>query len=222
MKNRSLGFSLIRVSATVTIAGVVVGAALKAQGMIELSKVHRLRDDFRQISLHLNEYQQKYQALPGDDPTIGSALSHLNNAVSCSSAAAGRCVPGNGVIDGDWNDTTPASESFLFWQHIRLAGLASGATDPASGDYQAMNVVGGSLGITSQSASPIASLKGVHLLCSDGIAGKFARQLDTELDDGSTATGYMMATSAGITTGGTAIASDAIVDGDLYLVCMGI
>lgn len=221
MKNRSLGFSLIRVSATVTIAGVVVGAALKAQGMIELSKVHRLRDDFRQISLHLNEYQQKYQALPGDDPTIGSALSHLNNAVSCGSAAAGRCVPGNGVIDGDWNDTTPASESFLFWQHIRLAGLASGATDPASADYPARNVVGGILGVTNSSATPIASLKGGHLLCSDGIAGKFARQLDSELDDGDTASGYMMATPAGTTAGGTAVANDAIVDDALYLVCMG-
>lgn len=32
----------------------------------------------------------------------------------------------------------------------------------------------------------------------------------------------MMATSAGTVTGGTALASNLIVDGDFYLVCMGV
>lgn len=222
MKKRSSGFSLVRVSATVTITGVVVGAALKAQGMIELGKVHRLRNDFRHVSLYLNEYQQKYKALPGDDHTIGSTLSHLEGAASCGAVTAGKCMPGNGIIDGNWNDATTASESYLFWQHIRLAGLISGETDPTSAGYPAKNVVGGSLGITSPSTSPIAGLKGGHLLCSDSISGKFVRQLDTELDDGNTASGYMMTTIAGTTMGGAAIAPDAIVDDNRYLVCMGI
>lgn len=78
-----------------------MGAALKAQSMIELGKVHRLRDDFKHISLHLNEYQERYKSLPGDDYTIGTALPHLDGAIPCGIATPGKCAPGNGIIDGN-------------------------------------------------------------------------------------------------------------------------
>lgn len=205
---------------TILVMGLLLSGILKAQGLIDVNKAQRLEDDFRNISLYINEYQSKFKALPSDDPTIGSAHSHLGNAVSCTAAITGKCSPGNGIIDGNWNDATAESESFIFWQHIRLAGLVSGDTDITSDSYPAKNVAGGSLGIASQSASPIVGLKGEHIVCSDGIPGRIVKQIEIALDDGNTAAGSMMTTFSGTTVGGTAIATNLIVDDDLHLVCM--
>lgn len=222
MKNRHLGFSLIETAAILIIIGLLLIGILKGQALIDSRKAQLLGDDFRNISLYLHEYQGKFRALPGDDPTIGTANSHLAGAVSCAPATAGKCMTGNGVIDGYWNDTTTASESFVFWQHVRMANLMAGDTDIASTDYLAKNAVGERLGITSQNASPIVGLKGAQIVCSDRIVGKLAQQIDTSLDDGNTATGSVMVTMAGTATGGGLIGRNSIVDSDFYLVCMGI
>jgi len=115
---------------------------------------------------------------------------------------------------------TVASESYVFWQHIRLAGLADGSTDTSSGDYIPRNAFGGQIGITS--ASPIIGLKGTYIFCSDAIPGKLAKQIDVELDDGNTATGYMQAVEAGTTTPSNPVQTANIVDNNRYLVCMSV
>jgi len=61
-------------------------------------------------------------------------------------------------------------------------------------------------------------MNGTYFICSAGIQGKYVKQLDTQLDDGNTATGSMMAG----TTLPTAIATASIVDATPYTVCMGI
>jgi hypothetical protein len=83
--------------------------------------------------------------------------------------------------------------------------------------------VGGTIGVTNSLAanSPITGIKGTYVVCSDGISGKFAKQLDTTMDDGNTATGSLMVTASGTASGGTAVATTAIVDDQTYLVCMG-
>ena len=78
------------------------------------------------------------------------------------------------------------------------------------------------MGVTSAASTAITGLAGSYIICSDAIAGKFAKQLDIILDDGNTATGAMMVTVAGTATGGTAIATANIVDDTPYLVCMGV
>lgn len=103
-----------------------------------------------------------------------------------------------------------------------MSGIATGETDPASISYLAKNIAGGELGITNTDASPIAGLKGQYIICSDGIAGKYVKQLDTALDDGNTKTGFMSATVSGTSSGGEALETHSIADGVLYLVCMGV
>ena len=220
--NRYSGFTLIEVATVLMIIGLMLGGVLKSEGVTETSTVHQLENDFRNLALYINEYQAEFHALPGDDPTIGSANSHLANAVSCSAPSIGKCMTGNSIIDGRWNDTTSASESFLVWQHLRLAGYVAGNADITSADYPAKNIAGGNLGVTNQAASPIAGLKGNYIICSDGIAGKFVKQIDIALDDGNTAAGSMMASVHGTAIDGTAIATNSIVDNELYLVCIGV
>ena len=57
------------------------------------------------------------------------------------------------TIDGVWNTTTVTDESALFWQHVRLAGLAAGPTSTGDAAYFPTNADGGRMGIESGSAA---------------------------------------------------------------------
>ncbi len=218
MRNSCQGFSLIETAVVLLIAGLLFAGIIKGQGLIDLNQTKLLADDFRHISLDLVEYQERFKALPGDDPQV--AL-HLGESVSCVEQA-GKCSLGNGVIDGHWNDTTADSESFIYWQHIRLARLSPGEIDTASVNYAPQNALGGTLGVTNHDIAPVAGLRGGVVVCSDGITGTQAKQLDIALDDGNTANGFMMTTVSGIATGVAAIPTDLIDDNERYLVCMGV
>jgi hypothetical protein len=57
------------------------------------------------------------------------------------------------------------------------------------------------------------------MVSTNNIAGKFVTKLDLVMDDGNTATGSMRTSSS---IGGTAIATDSIVDSTAYVVCLGV
>lgn len=219
--NNCSGFTLMQVAIALMVLGLLWSVALKAVEIVDSRRVQKLADDFIKIRQYASEYQAKYRTLPGDDPSMGTANAHLNSANACTSAMAEGCKPGNGTIDGKWNDNTASSESFLFWQHIRLAGYSSGATDITMDSYPERNIVGGIIGVTSQGAAPVAGLRGAHIVCSDDIPGDYVQPIDMAIDDGKTDSGFMMATIAGTAKGGAVIEASAIRDNDLYLVCMG-
>ena len=209
------GFTLIEIAIVLVIIGLLLGGVLKGQELINSAKVKNLATDFRNIPVFIYGYQDKFKALPGDDALanvhVGAPATDIGN--------------GNGVIDGLWKPALATDESAIFWEHVRLAGLAPGSTTvsiAAGNTYLPRNAVGGQIGITSAANSPIATLKGSYIVCSDGISGKFARQLDTTLDDGDTTKGSVQVITAGSTAiGGTAIALTTANDDTPYLVCMG-
>ena len=219
MKRNQAGFTLIEIAIVLVIIGLLLGGVLKGQELINSAKVKNLSADFKNTPVFIYGYQDKFKALPGDDANVAT---HVTGGTACTPAAAGLCAPGNGIIDGAWNATAITSESFVFWQHVRLAGLAPGPTDTASADYLPKNTVGGTIGVTNAANTAITGVKGSYIICSDSIAGKFAKQMDTTLDDGNTAAGSLQVTAAGTATGGTAVATVSIVDDTPYLVCMGI
>lgn len=219
MKRNQAGFTLIEIAIVLVIIGLLLGGVLKGQELINSAKVKNLSADFKNTPVFIYGYQDKFKALPGDDANVAT---HVTGGTACTPAAAGLCAPGNGIIDGAWNATAITSESFVFWQHVRLAGLAPGPTDTASADYLPKNTVGGTIGVTNAANTAITGVKGSYIICSDSIAGKFAKQMDTTLDDGNTAAGSLQVTTAGTATGGAAVATASIVDDTPYLVCMGI
>ena len=219
MKRNQAGFTLIEIAIVLVIIGLLLGGVLKGQELINSAKVKNLSADFKNTPVFIYGYQDKFKALPGDDANVAT---HVTGGTACTPAAAGLCAPGNGIIDGAWNATAITSESFVFWQHVRLAGLAPGPTDTTSADYLPKNTVGGTIGVTNAANTAITGVKGSYIICSDSIAGKFAKQMDTTLDDGNTAAGSLQVTAAGTATGGTAVATVSIVDDTPYLVCMGI
>lgn len=211
MKRTQSGFTLIEIAIVLVIIGLLLAGVMKGQELINSAKVKNLAADFKNVPLFIYGYQDKYKALPGDD---SAAVAHVNASTNGN---------GDGLIGGGWPATAAAQESFNFWQHVRLAGLAAGPTDTAAADYIPKNAVGGDLGITSAADSPINNLRGTYIVCSKSIAGKFAKQLDVTLDDSNAATGSLMIADNAATTAAkqNAVATAAIVDDTPYLVCMG-
>jgi prepilin-type N-terminal cleavage/methylation domain-containing protein len=212
MKSQQSGFTLVEIAIVLVIIGLLLGGILKGQELINSAKVKNLANDFRVIPTYIYAYQDKYRSLPGDD---AQANTHVSGGT-----VSGTGPVGNGVINGTWNSTTAADESALFWQHVRLANLAAGPTVVTDADYYPKNAVGGRLGITSAtSGQTIGGLTGTYVVCSGGILGKFAKQLDVQMDDGNTATGSMRTVADATATGGTAVATASIDEATNYQVC---
>jgi hypothetical protein len=181
--------------------------------------------DFRNIPLFIYGYQDRFKRLPGDDPAA---------VTNVTSVKAGN---GDGRIDGAWTDgqaapmaVGAASETYMFWEHVRRGNFAAGSTDIAATTYLPSNSDGGSIGIESVSQpvlTPlITNVSGTYLACSKGILGKFAKQLDVQMDDGNGAsgsvriisnTGWARNASPGLNNVTTPASVD---DSTQYTVCM--
>ncbi len=213
MKKTQTGFTLIELAIVLVIIGLLLGGVLKGQELINSAKVKNLAADFKNIQVYIYGYQDKYKALPGDD-------SKANVHVSGTNATTGGTL-GNAVIEGKWDSTTVTEESALFWQHVRLANLAAGPTVVTDGNYYPTNADGGRVGVQSVSGfSGPTGFSGAFVICSAGILGKFAKQLDTTLDDGETSTGSVRAYAAAATSWSPTTGTGAVADSSTYNVCM--
>lgn len=209
---KQTGFTLIELAIVLVIIGLLLGGVLKGQELINSAKVKNMAADFKNVQVFIYGYQDKYKAIPGDD---AAAVTHVSATTNGG---------GNGVINGMWDSQTTTDESVNFWQHVRLAGLAPGETVVNLTTFIPKNADGGMIGITNGTATnnPIATLKGTYVVCSAGILGKFAKQLDTNLDDGKTDTGSLQV-MADVATHPGAVQQAAVAapdDATPYTVCM--
>ncbi len=225
MRSQQSGFTLVEIAIVLVIIGLLLGGILKGQELINSAKVKNLANDFRVIPTYIYAYQDKFKALPGDD---SAAANHVTGATAATTPAASQ---GNGVINGNWNSTTQTDESFLFWQHVRLANLASGPTAVTDAQYIPKNALGGDLGISSATSAQlqVAGMTGTYQICSKGILGKFVKQLDVQMDDGQPCTGSLRAVADGAALGATPVKAAGspasctgadIDDATPYTVCM--
>lgn len=217
MKQQQTGFTLIELAIVLVIIGLLLGGVLKGQELINSAKVKNMASDFKNTQVYIYGYQDKFRALPGDDR---SANTHLTGGTNANAATIG-----NGLINGLYDSTTASDESVLFWQHVRLAGLAAGPTVVGADGYYPTNADGGRIGIQSVSTlvavTPISAvnttgISGAYVVCSEGILGKFAKQLDGTLDDGNGSTGSMRIVVKGTPSIGVAAPDDATP----YVACL--
>ncbi len=215
MKKQQAGFTLIELAIVLVIIGLLLGGVLKGQAFIDSAKVKNMATDFKNIQVYIYGYQDKFRALPGDDSKV---VAHVVGTLATTGTA------GNGVIEGQWDSTTAAAatgdESALFWQHVRLANLAAGPTVVTDANYYPTNADGGRIGVQSVSGfTKITGMTGAFAICSNAILGKFAKQLDTALDDGETSTGSLRAVLS-LTATGAGVATAAVVDSSSYTACL--
>ena len=190
MKNRQQGFTLVEIAIVLVIIGLLLGGILKGQEMITQAKIKNVIADFSGVSAAYHGYQDRYRAIPGDDPNAGSRW---------TTAPAAFPGSGNGVVDGTYNNACPAvsiattPESCMWWDHLRRAGFVSG-----NGAQQPFNAVTGQIGVQTGNgaAAPVlgASAAGAGgfsglIICSANLPDKIAIAVDTQMDDGQRLTG---------------------------------
>ncbi len=90
---KQAGFTLIELAIVLVIIGLLLGGVLRGQELINSAKVKNMARDFQNIQVYIYGYQDKFKALPGDDPAVAS---HVTGGTPGATAAE----RGNGVING--------------------------------------------------------------------------------------------------------------------------
>ena len=191
-KSTETGFTLVEIAIVLVIIGLLLGGILKGQEMITQAKIKNVIRDLSGITIAITSYQDRYRALPGDDP----------NATARWTTQAPASGNANGIIAGLYNanDTTgtggappAAAESNLFWQHLRLAGFVPGLTVGTGTGTPPPNATGGIIGVE----SGVVGTNGLGftglIVCSSNMADKVAIAVDAQIDDSNSATGQVRA-----------------------------
>ncbi len=222
MKKQQSGFTLVEIAIVLVIIGLLLGGVLKGQELVNSAKVKNLVNDFRSAAAFVYAYQDRFRALPGDDAAASTNIAGSNATTPEVAATATKNV-GNGRINGNWNSTATSDESYLFWQHVRLAGLASGNSTPTAPEYIPRNAEGGRLGVTGDAilTNPATPWPAGFFVCSGGINGRMARQIDSTMDDGNSQTGSVRAIANGAASQANAEAVAVGDEGKIYTVCAG-
>jgi len=162
------GFTLVELAIVMVVIGLMIGAVLKGQAMIDDAKRKRFVNDLQGISAAYFSYYDKYNAIVGDDAsTHGWALTNGGG-------------DGDGLIEG--NVATPDDESQDAWQALRYAGLLSG--DPTATGVASLpgNPYGAKYGLTNNDFG--AGIGTKNCVYAAGIAGGVAEMVDIKFDDG--------------------------------------
>ena len=210
---RQSGFTLIEIAIVLVIIGLLLGGILKGQELITQGRIRNVGNDFQSMTAAINLYQDRYRALPGDDPGAAARWTATDNTTTSGN---GDGVIGTGTAATPaYNSATSGDESRLFWQHLRLAGLVGGAT--TSGAVGTANPPNAASGVTGVQNGAFG-LNGI-VVCSNNLPAKIAQAIDTQFDDGIATTGTVRATT-GTTAAATVPTANYIDDGsNFYVVC---
>jgi type II secretory pathway pseudopilin PulG len=213
-----VGFTLVEATIVLVVIGLLIGSILWGHELVLNGRSKAVIIDLNAISAAVASYQDRYRAIPGDD---AMAQARWNwTAVP----AAVPSTPGNGNVDGAYNEPTavPEPESRLFWWHLRQAGFVRGATDPANAALAAQqptNSLGGMTGATMGKGAATVGLVGL-IVCTANVPGEVAIAVDFRLDDGASAGGAVRAQSQAAPNENLgAAAATYVEDGRSYLLC---
>ena len=210
MKTQQKGFTLVEIAIVLVIIGLLLGGILKGQEMITQAKIKNVIADFSGISAAYHGYQDRYRAIPGDDPNANTRW---------AGATQGN---GDGQVAGTYNSAVAADESRQWWDHLRRAGFVAG-----TGTQQPFNAVTGMLGVqTGNAASPVAAALGGFtslIICSANLPDKIAIAVDTQMDDGvpntGTVRGFLQAAPNPAVPNGTPEVAYAETGTNVYTLC---
>jgi prepilin-type N-terminal cleavage/methylation domain-containing protein len=184
LKNQK-GFTLVELAIVLVIIGIMLGAVLKGQEMINNAKIKRVMSQQREISAAVYSYYDRYGRYPGDDETVAA------RGGVWAGAANGN---GDGQILGTvaqmfacTNNTGGGIEACAMWDHLRRANLITGAAGDSTNPN---NAYGGRIGVA-YFALGTGLPTTVNWIGLSSIPTDVAQILDTQNDDANWQTGSL-------------------------------
>lgn len=113
MKKGNHGFTLVEISIVIVIIGLLIGSTIIGKSLLRSSRVMSITAEFATYKQAISNFNDKYQALPGDFSTASSILSGASNG------------DGNGLITNNLAGTN-LREQFYAWQHLQKAEMIKG------------------------------------------------------------------------------------------------
>lgn len=216
MKN-SNGFTLVELAIVLIIIGILLGAILKGQELVDNAKVKRAISDMNSIFVAYNGYIDRYQRKPGDDGPLAALTGRGGSWASVTVAGNS-----NGNLDATAANTfaNGAVETSSFWQHVKAAGFLPGVVSATGAAALPNNGFNGLVGVFNNTTALTGAAPGVNV-CLSQVPGKAAAAIDMQLDDGDPAGGSIRSTTgtAGTNvTPGTAAAAPYSEAGE-YTIC---
>lgn len=137
MKQKKLGFTLIEMAIVVVLIAIIISGIVVTQDLLRNSQLRAVTSEVAQYTQAINNFRDKYQAMPGDFSTASGIWS--------------------GVTDGDGNDLITVNisavrldEQFLAWQHLAKAEMIKGNFTGVAGSAGVRDRVAGENIPTSQ------------------------------------------------------------------------
>jgi len=208
------GFTLVEIAIVLVIIGLLLGAILKGQELIENSRVKSATSALNSIKAGALGYLDRYKSMPGDDGPLATLQAR-------GSAWTGITVAGNnnGAVAAPVNPFgAPNGEHLAFWQHLRASGFLTGSATDVGVAALPKNSFGGLIGIAALTTQ-LNNMNGTAT-CFSQVPGKAATALDNQLDDGRPDTGTVRATlQAGANNTAPGAAATAYSEDQRYTVC---
>ncbi len=208
--NRSGGFTIVEIAIVLVVVGLLLGAVMKGQELINSARVRNIADSVSGIQAAYFGFMDRYRQVPGD---WGEAAA--KDAIGVDINGGGN---DNGRIDNGTGDKW--KEPNALWEQLAKAGFLQGeykgdATEPDSTNKLApLNPYNQAmvLGRTDDYIATGTATVRLNLVLGRGIPVDIAREVDVKLDDGVPDTGAVrLAVTRGATFGRLAQSANGCV-----------
>jgi prepilin-type N-terminal cleavage/methylation domain-containing protein len=211
--SRQRGFTLVEIAIVLVVIGLLLGAILKGQELIDNSRAKNAINEVNGIKAAYNGYIDRYKRVPGDDGPLATLTGRGGNWAAVTAAGNN-----NGQLAVTAGQTfTAGGEAAAFFQHLRAAGFLTGNVNAAGAAALPRNAFGGLTGITN--AAVLGFPQPTLMVCQGSVPGKAAATIDAQTDDGNPATGNVRATQGPNNVAPGAAAPAPYNEAQTYTVC---
>lgn len=188
------GFTLVELAIVLVIIGIILGAVLKGQELINNAKIKRAYNQYREVLAAIYTYYDKYGYYPGDDPNAATRWPTVTNG-----NGNGLIAVGAGSTAPNFACTATGTEQCDLWAELRLANILTG-----SGFTNPSNPYGGAIAVSYYTMPAVAGGTALtaHWIHFQNIPYDVCQAIDRLYDDGNAGSGsirgtadYMSATS---------------------------